>query len=624
MLKSRVRLLLGAAAASALLLAGCAASSAPQAQAVPSPAAAAQESESARLAAWLDLKFEEELQFSPMGLTRLGRKDQYDRLDDTRYAADERELAWKAASVAEMQRGFRYDALDTDAKLSYDLWAYQLETAQEANRWRDNAYLFNQMQGAHTGLPTFMINFHKVDAAADMQAYIARLNQFPAYFDGLLVRAKTNAARGVRPPKFAYDTVIAEAKKLSTGAPLDGGPDHALWADAKAKIAALQAKGAIDAAAAEALQAQVRAALRGSVQPAYAALIAFMEADAPNAPKTGVGVGGLPDGAAFYASRLAASTTTDMTPAQVHEVGLAEVARIRAEMEAIKRKVGFAGDLQAFFKHVRDAEWNYFPNTDAGRQGYIDAASDAIANIKIQLPKYFGILPKADLVVKRVEPFREQPGAAQHYNASSPDGSRPGVYYAHLIDMNAMPKNVLEVIAYHEGLPGHHMQIAIAQELTGVPQFRTQAGFSAYSEGWALYSELLAKEMPGTYQDPYADFGRLTTEIWRAIRLVVDTGLHAKGWSEQEAIDYFAANSPVPPEAIRSEVRRYIVWPGQATSYKIGMLKIQELRERARASLGTRFDMRAFHDVVLGGGALPLSLLERRVDDWIAQQNRAQ
>lgn len=620
----RARLLVGACLGLALLGGACASRGAEEAPAaLAAPVAPAGQSESARLNAWFDAKFEEELQLSPMSLTRLGRKELYDKLDATTYAADEAELAWKAATVQEMRQRFAYAQLDTDAKLSFDLWTYQYEQAVEANRWRDNAYLFTQMQGAHTGLPTFMINFHKVDTVGDMQAYIARLTQFPAYFDGLLTRAKNNAQRGVRPPRFAYDTVLAEARKLSSGAPYDGGPDNALWADAKAKIAALEAKGALDGARAWALREETRQALLGKVKPAYQAIIAFMSADAPNAPKTGVGVVGLPDAAAYYASRLQSSTTTDLTPGQVHQIGLAEVARIRSEMEAIKAKVGFAGDLQAFFTHVRDAKWNYFPNTDEGRQGYIDAATAALDNIETQLPQYFGLLPKADLVVKRVEPFREQPGAAQHYNASSPDGSRPGVYYAHLIDMNAMPKNVLEVIAYHEGLPGHHMQIAIAQELSGVPQFRTQAGFSAYSEGWALYSELLAKEMPGTYKDPYADFGRLTTEIWRAIRLVVDTGLHAKGWSEQEAIAYFAANSPVPPEAIKSEVRRYIVWPGQATSYKIGMLKILELRERARASLGVQFDIRAFHDVVLGGGALPLSLLERRVDAWIEEQNKA-
>ena len=225
-------------------------------------------------------------------------------------------------------------------------------------------------------------------------------------------------------------------------------------------------------------------------------------------------------------------------------------------------------------------------------------------------------------MVKRVEPFRERDGAAQHYYPGTPDGARPGIYYAHLSDMTAMPKNQLEVIAYHEGLPGHHMQISIAQELQDVPLFRTQARFTAYSEGWGLYSEFLAKEMPGTYADPYQDFGRLTGEIWRAIRLVVDTGLHAKGWSEQQAIDYFAANSPEPLESIRSEVQRYIVMPGQATTYKIGMLKILELRARAKAALGEEFDIRQFHDTVLGGGALPLPLLERKVSRWIDERTK--
>jgi uncharacterized protein (DUF885 family) len=259
----------------------------------------------------------------------------------------------------------------------------------------------------------------------------------------------------------------------------------------------------------------------------------------------------------------------------------------------------------------------YYPNTDAGRQGYIDDATAAINKIKAVLPEYFGILPQADMVVKRVEAFREQDGAAQHYMPSTPDGSRPGVYYAHLSDMTAMPKRELEVIAYHEGLPGHHMQIAISLELSGLPTFRKQSYLNAYGEGWALYTEWLAKEMPGTYQDPLSEFGRLGSEMWRAIRLVVDTGLHVKGWSEDKAIAYFKENSAITSEQAQSEVRRYLVIPGQATGYKIGMIKIQELRAHAKSELGDKFDIRAFHDVILGGGALPLTILERKVNAWI-------
>jgi uncharacterized protein (DUF885 family) len=267
----------------------------------------------------------------------------------------------------------------------------------------------------------------------------------------------------------------------------------------------------------------------------------------------------------------------------------------------------------------KDDQRHYYPDTDEGRQAYIDDATSAIENIKAKLATYFGILPKADLEVRRVEPFREQPGAAQHYFPGTPDGSRPGIYYAHLSDMTAMPKGELEVIAYHEGLPGHHMQIAIQQELESVPTFRTQAGFTAYSEGWGLYSELLAKEMEGTYADPYSDFGRLGSEIWRAIRLVLDTGLHAKGWTEEQAVQYFLDNSAITEAQARSEVQRYMVLPGQATSYKIGMLKILELREKAEQALGDKFDIRGFHDAVLGGGAVPLSVLETMVDQWIAR-----
>lgn len=251
---------------------------------------------------------------------------------------------------------------------------------------------------------------------------------------------------------------------------------------------------------------------------------------------------------------------------------------------------------------------------------YIEQSKKHLDFINERLPEYFGILPKAPLEVRRVEPFREQDGAAQHYRPGTPDGSRPGIYYAHLSDMRAMPIPVLEAIAYHEGNPGHHMQVSIAQELAGVPRFRSQGGFiSAFGEGWALYSELLAKEM-GAYEDPYSDFGRLTNEMWRAIRLVVDTGIHSKGWSEQQAVDYFLENSPMPETTVRSEVRRYFVLPGQATSYKIGMIRIQELRAMAERELGEDFDIRGFHDTVLGGGAVPLNILEQRVNRWVNSQ----
>ena len=413
--------------------------------------------------------------------------------------------------------------------------------------------------------------------------------------------------------------MVDQARALITGAPFEGDGDAPLWKDAQAKIDALVANGKIDAARAEALREGARTALIERFKPAYDALIAFVETDLPNADEIATGVWKLPEGTAFYEQRLASSTTTKMTAEEIHALGLSEVARIKTEMEAIKDKVGFTGALQEFFTFVRENPQFYFPSTDEGREAYLQAARDHFDTIQSRLPDFFGLLPKAGIVVKRVEAFRELPGAAQHYVPGTPDGTRPGVYYAHLIDMSSMPKPTMESIAYHEGIPGHHMQIAIAQELTGVPQFRTQSFFTSYTEGWGLYAERLAKEM-GAYEDPYADFGRLGAEIWRAIRLVVDTGLHAKQWTEEDAVQYFIANSPNAEGQARAEVRRYIVNPGQATAYKIGMLEILKLRANAQAALGDKFDIRGFHDAVLGGGAMPLAILERRVNDWVAAQ----
>jgi uncharacterized protein (DUF885 family) len=578
--------------------------------------------ETARLNEWFAARWEEQLDFSPIQKTFLGRKDDYDKIDDLSEAAAEEQLEWRRRTTAELRESFDYDLLTDEAKTSYDVWVYELERAERAWPFRRHQYVFTQMQGPQAILPQILISFHRVDEPADMEAYIARIGGISRGIRQLLEQAKLAAAEGIRPPKFAYEGVLEQSRALITGAPFGGDGDAPLWADANRKIDALVQNGKIDEARATELRNAARQALLESFKPAYDELIAWAEADMQQADEEASGVGALPRGLEFYDERLAFATTTDMTADEVHEYGLKEVARIRGEMEQIKEKVGFEGTLQEFFTFLREDPRFFFPNTDEGREAYLQAARDHLDAIEARLPEFFGILPKADLVVKRVEPFREQPGAAQHYFAGTPDGSRPGIYYAHLSDMNAMPKHQLEVVAYHEGLPGHHMQISIAQELESVPEFRTQSFFNAFSEGWGLYSELLAKEM-GAYQDPYADFGRLSTEIWRAIRLVVDTGMHAKGWSEQQAVDYFLENSSLAEGAIRSEVQRYLVVPGQATSYKIGMMKILELRRKAEAALGEKFDIRAFHDTVLGGGALPLEILERRVDEWIASRKGA-
>ncbi|MEN1972372.1 DUF885 domain-containing protein [Luteimonas sp. MJ204] len=575
--------------------------------------------ETARLNAWFEEKYEEQLQFSPIQLTFLGRKELYDRIDDVSEAGIRRQLEWMEASVEEMEAQFDYDRLEPEAQLSWNLWKKQYESARDGMPFLLDGYSFDQMNGMHSMAPTFMINFHKVDDASDFEAYVARLRALPATFDILLERTRASAEQGIRPPKFAWEGVADQSRKIISGAPFDDGPDSAFWADAQAKVDALAESGKITAERAAELKEEARKALVDEVKPAYERILALAAEELPKAAENPTGVGQThPNGAAYYAYQLRENTSTDMTADQIHELGLSEVARLRGELEAVQEQIGFEGDLQAFFKHVQADPARLYPDTDAGRQAYIDDATKAIDNIKKHLPQYFGLLPKADLVVKRVEAFREQDGAAQHYNPASPDGKRPGVYYAHLSDMNAMPKTELEVIAYHEGLPGHHMQISIAQELTGVPTFRTQTFDTAYNEGWGLYSEWLAKEMPDTYQDPYSEYGRLMSEMWRAIRLVVDTGMHAKGWTEEQAVAYFRENSSVPDAAIRSEIQRYLVFPGQATAYKIGMIRMQELRRKAEAELGDAFDIRGFHDTILGGGAMPLDLLEQRVDRWIA------
>jgi uncharacterized protein (DUF885 family) len=607
-----------------LLFAGAASlafAGAPAAWGAAAPTTAEVERNSAALTAFLNVQYEQELQRDPEDLTSQGRKEHYDKLTDRSEAYLDRELAWRRSSVAQMKARFDPAALDEEARTSFDVWALELDRAEARQRWRRHGYIYAR-GGPHTGIPNFLINFHRVDTKADMDAYISRVGQIDNALDQLLVRAKAGAKGGVRMPRFTYDQSLDEVMRVTRGAPFDSGPDSALFADAKGKIAALKTAGKIDQAEADRLTTEVNQVMTRQMKPGYDRLAAWLKADREFAPAEARGVGSLPNGADYYNAMLYLQTTTTMTADEIHALGLREVARIRGEMEAVKARTGFTGTLEDFFVFMRTNPRFILPDTDAGRQQYLALAEGYLSQMKKKLPQYFGRLPKADLVVKRVEAFREEPGGAQHYNRGTADGSRPGVFYAHLSDMKAMPTYQLENIAYHEGLPGHHMQISIAQELTGVPKFRTQYGYTAYTEGWGLYSEALAKEM-GFDTDPYNDFGRLSGEIWRAIRLVLDTGIHSKGWSEQQAVAYFTANSAQPEAAIRSEVKRYILTPGQATCYKIGMIKLQQLRDQARRELGPKFDYRTFHDEVLGGGSLPLPVLEARVGRWIERNKRA-
>lgn len=601
-----------------LLLAGCGGDSSQTAEApVPVEETVSSVDESERLNDWFAEKNRQRLSLSPVEMTMLGLKEQYDQIDDMSTAAAEEALAWHAGTIEEMQAEFDYDALDLEAKTSWDAWIFMYERNRGLQDFAEQFYIFEQMDGVHSFFPTFMINYHRVDSLADMQAYISRLEGVGRALEQQLVEARRNAELGSRPPRFAYEIVTNEVNRIISGRPFqDTGEDSALWADAKAKIEALIESGDIDDIAADALLEQARSALLEHVHPAYQHLADWLVQDAENSDADPRGVWALPDGDAYYQQLLSYYTTTDLTAQEIHQIGLDEVDRIWAEMEAVRDRVGFSGEMADFLQFVSSDEQFFYSNSDEGRDTYLAETNGYYDFIRQRLPDYFGILPKAGLEVKRVEAFRELDGAPAHYFPSSPDGTVPGVYYVHMSDMSANPTTEMESTAYHEGLPGHHMQIAIALEAQEIPEFRRQVYYNAYTEGWALYTEKLALEM-GAYENPYSNLGRLSNEMWRAVRLVVDTGMHAMGWTKEQAVDYFAARTITPIEAIEAEINRYLVIPGQATSYKIGMLKIQELRARAEQALGEDFDIREFHDVILGGGSLPLDILDRRVNNYI-------
>jgi uncharacterized protein (DUF885 family) len=368
-----------------------------------------------------------------------------------------------------------------------------------------------------------------------------------------------------------------------------------------------------------ALKKQANQALLTSVKPAYEGLIAFLKAQKERA-NSDHGVWKFPDGEAFYNMALKRTTTTDLTSDEIHNIGLSEVARIHNEMEVIKNQVGFEGTLQEFFEFMKTDKQFYYPATQEGKDAYLAEAVHLIDSMKTRLDEIFITKPKADIMVKAVEPFREQSAGKAFYQRPAANGTRPGIYYANLYDMESMPIYQMEALAYHEGIPGHHMQLAIQQELEGIPMFRKFGGYTAYTEGWGLYSEFIPKEM-GFYSDPYSDFGRLAMELWRACRLVVDTGIHAKKWTREEGIKYYTDNTPNAEFDAISMVERHIVMPSQATAYKIGMLKILELREKAKDAMGDKFDIREFHEVVISHGAIPLDVLEEFVVDYISSKN---
>jgi uncharacterized protein (DUF885 family) len=579
---------------------------------VPSKDAALSENE--RLDAWFDTQYNQTIRAYPQTLTSRGIDERQDEWNDPSRSFRLEQLEKSREALEEMRANFDFEALDDTRQLSYRLFEKNVEDSLARRKWWDHNYTYTQMRGAHSFLPTFLLNQHKIQDVEDAENYLKRLETLDEVLDQHTQQAKAKFEKGIAPPKFVYDFVIESAQNIMAGNPVEADSDelNLLLADFSKKVSRLEIEDDVR----EALYERAIAAIQNDVAPAYERIIAEMERQKA-AASTDDGAWKLPDGGAYYASRLEQMTTTDMSADAIHELGLSEVDRIHAEMREIMKKVEFDGTLQEFFEFTRVDKQFFKPEGAEGRAAYLKEATKFIDDMKLRLPEVFNRIPKAELEVRAVEAFREKAAGKAFYNRPSPDGSRPGIYYANLYRMDAMPVYQMEALAYHEGVPGHHMQLSISQELEGIPAFRKFGRFTAYSEGWGLYSEYLPKEM-GLYEDPYSDFGRLAMELWRAARLVVDTGLHEKKWSREKAAQYLITNTPNPESDCWKAIERYIVMPGQATAYKIGMNKILELREGAKEKLGDDFDIRDFHDAILATGPVPLDIMEEQVDAYVA------
>lgn len=571
--------------------------------------------EKLQLNEWLNSKFYERVRRYPQYLAGLGIKERMTEWNDPSYEFALKELEIISNEMNEIKVKFNLDSLADEEKLSYRLFLENSQNSLDQMEWWYHDYALTQMYGAHSGVPTFLINQHPIDNIADANAYIKRIELSGNYLEKVLENTRESARRGIRPPKFVYGHVISTSRNIIKGFPFEKSDElNLVYDDFNKKIFELSLPNEVS----ENLRKQAQDALQGSFKPAYISLINEMLTQQKQTTEDD-GVWKLPKGNEYYASRLKTMTTTELSAKEIHQIGLDEVDRIHEEMRAIMSRVGFEGNLQDFFKYLKDEPRFTYPDTEAGREDYIKEATRIIETISKRLDEVFLKLPKAKLEVRRVEAFREKTAGKAFYSRGTPDGSRPGYYYANLNDINDMPKYQMEALAYHEGNPGHHMQLSISQELSGVPEFRKHNSVTAYTEGWGLYSEFFPKEM-GFYDDPYSDFGRLAMELWRAARLVVDTGIHDKKWTRTEAIDYLLANTPNPKNDCEKAIERYIVMPGQATAYKIGMMKILELRENAKDRLQEKFDIRSFHDTIINSGPVPLNILEERVNNWINEE----
>ncbi|HQF61952.1 MAG TPA: DUF885 domain-containing protein [Anaerolineaceae bacterium] len=511
-------------------------------------------------------------------------------------------------------RSYNRQRMPRGVQISADVMAAFLEDIVESERFRYHDYPVNQMFGIQSEMPNFMMTIHPVISKLEARNYVRRLNRFGVKFDQVLEGLRIREAKGCIPPRFVIRRVLDEMTAF-IGAPARENPLYTVFAEKLGKLKNVKV------ADQQQILAEAAAAIENTVYPAYQKFIDYFTALEQKATEDD-GVWKLPDGDAYYAYCLRSNTTTNYTPAEVHEIGLREVERIEAEMRAIFERLGYANVENPTRKlnELGKEEHFLYANTDEGRAACLGEYQHILDEMNAALDPYFAVRPKAILKVERVPEFREKTSAGAYYQMGALGGGRPGIFFANLRDMNEIHKFGMKTLSYHEGIPGHHFQISIAQELKSVPIFRRMLPFTAYAEGWALYAEKLAREIGMYRDDPYSELGCLDSELFRAVRLVVDTGIHYKRWTREQAIEYMSAHAAQEQESVISEIERYIVMPGQACAYKIGMIKILELRERTQKALGAAFDLREFHDVILKNGSLPLSILDEIVQAYIRQK----
>ncbi|MCZ8063333.1 DUF885 family protein [Silanimonas sp.] len=533
-----------------------------------------------------------------------------DELDDYSLAKGEEQMAKLKADLATLRS---YDRAALDDALSYDVLEVFLQTQADGERFRFHDYPLNQLFGIQSSLPSFMASQHRVAGLAGAEAYVARLREIPRVAAQVREGMAQREQLGIIPPTFVVEKVTAEMQAFVATEPKQNILYTAL-ADKMAK-----ADEAIAEAEQQRLLADAEAVIREQVYPAYQGWIDDYVALLPKTTGNH-GVWALPDGEAFYQHQIRVHTTIDMTPEQVHELGLREVARIEGEMDAILQGEGLAvGTIGERVRTIAARPDQLYPDTDEGRAQILADYQAMIDTIDAGLGPHFNVRPTQPVKVERIPEFKEKTSPGAYYQPPALDGSRPGVFYANLRSVQEIPRFSMRTLAYHEGIPGHHFQLAIQQKIQGVPTFRKLLPFTAYSEGWALYSEKLASEI-GFQPTPLDDLGRLQAEMFRAVRLVVDSGLHHKRWTREQAIDYMVEKTGMPQTDVVAEIERYLVMPGQALAYKVGMNTIVELRDEAKRELGEGFDLAAFHDVVLTNGSLPMTLLQQQVRAWIAAE----